>query len=521
MGSNSGKIAKERLIFAEECNDLTVETGDEDKGGVWKILIVDDEENVHKITKIALKGFLFENKGVELFSAYCEADAKSILQKEKDIALVLLDVVMEKDDSGLLLVEYIRKQLNNSLIRIVLRTGQPGKAPEHEIIGKYDINDYKTKPEFTAQKLFTTVIVCLRAYDNLKTIEKNAKGLKAVIASSAKVFKDKSFSKFGSNVLAQLLEILHLKGEEKINSAYFMGEPNSNILLIAGTGHFNARIGSRLDESMPKTIAKSYEKFAKTGGEIFKGDEYFGLFKTQDGFVSILYVDGCENISHIEQNMLRIYANNIAIGFDNISLTREIINTQKEVILILGEIIETRSQETACHVARVAEGCYLLAKIYGMDEKTCETLRMASPMHDVGKIGTPEAILNKPGKLTDEEFEIMQSHAKTGYEILKRSNRSIMQTAAIVALQHHERWDGKGYPQGLLGEDIHIYGRIAAIADVFDALSHKRCYKKAWPMDKIIELFKSESGKHFDPKLVTLFLANIKDFEEINALFPE
>ena len=226
-------------------------------------------------------------------------------------------------------------------------------------------------------------------------------------------------------------------------------------------------------------------------------------------------------MSDIEKKLIRIYATNIAIGFDNISLAREIINTQKEVILTLGEIVETRSQETANHVTRVAEICYLLAKKNGMDEKTCDLLRLATPMHDVGKIGVPEAVLNKPGKLTDAEFEVIKKHARTGYEILKKSNRSIMKTAAIVALQHHEKWDGSGYPQGLFGEDIHIYGRIAAIADVFDALSHKRCYKNPWNLNQIVDLFEKESGSHFDKTLTEIFLFYIEEFEAINRRFPE
>ena len=156
-----------------------------------------------------------------------------------------------------------------------------------------------------------------------------------------------------------------------------------------------------------------------------------------------------------------------------------------------------------------------------MDEKTCDLLRLATPMHDVGKIGVPEAILNKAEKLTDAEFEVIKNHARTGYEILKKSNRPIMKAAAVVALQHHEKWDGSGYPQGLSGENIHIYGRIAAIADVFDALSHKRCYKNAWNMDQIIDLFGKESGRHFDGRLMELFLSNIKEFEAINRHFPE
>ena len=146
---------------------------------------------------------------------------------------------------------------------------------------------------------------------------------------------------------------------------------------------------------------------------------------------------------------------------------------------------------------------------------------MASPMHDVGKIGVPEDILHKPGKLTSEEFELIKKHAQTGYEILRKSNRSIMKTAAIVALQHHERWDGKGYPQGLEGKNIHVFGRIAAIADVFDALSHKRCYKDAWPLEKIMDTFKRDAGSHFDPELMDIFLANINEFMGINLRFPE
>jgi response regulator RpfG family c-di-GMP phosphodiesterase len=513
-------ILEDPLVFAKEDEPIS-EAGLKGKKGLWKILIVDDEEDVHKITRITLRGYSFENKGVELLSAYCEEDVKSILKQEPDIALILLDVVMEKDDSGLLLVEYIRKELNNSSVRIVLRTGQPGKAPEQEVITKYDINDYKTKPELTAQKFFTMVTACLRAYHNLKTIEKNTEGLEAIIRSSARVFKNHSFSKLGSHVLAQLFEILHLDFASGIDSAYLIGMPNSSIALMAGTGRYNNRVGSLLDESMPHAVVETVEKFLKTGGEIFLQDEYIGVFKTNEGFVSLLYLEGCKNFSAIEKNLVRIYANNIAIGFDNISLSREIINTQKEVILTLGEIVETRSQETANHVTRVAEICYLLAQKYGMDEKSCEMLRLSAPMHDVGKIGVPEAILNKPGKLTDDEFEIIRKHAQTGYKILKKSNRPIMQAAAIVALQHHERWDGAGYPQGLAGENIHIFGRIAAIADVFDALSHKRCYKDAWPMDRIVEQLKSESGKHFDANLIEIFVSNIKEFEGINQRFPE
>ncbi len=294
-----------------------------------------------------------------------------------------------------------------------------------------------------------------------------------------------------------------------IDCAYLVGMPGSSVVLMAGNGRYQDKIGSLLAESMPQFVIETYEKFENTGGESFSDDDYVGVFKTMEGFGSVLYLNGWNRLSSIEKKLIRIYANNIAIGFDNISLAREIINTQKEVILTLGEIVETRSQETANYVTRVAEVCYLLAKKNNMDEKTCELLRLATPMHDVGKIGVPEAILNKAGKLTDAEFDIIKKHAQTGYEILKKSNRPIMKAAAVVALQHHERWDGLGYPQGLSGENIHIYGRIAAIADVFDALSHRRCYKNAWDLNQIVDLFEKESGSHFDKRLTAIFLNDI------------
>jgi len=143
---------------------------------------------------------------------------------------------------------------------------------------------------------------------------------------------------------------------------------------------------------------------------------------------------------------------------------------------------------------------------------------MASPMHDIGKIGIPDSILLKPGKLTTEEFEIMKTHAELGYNILKTSKRDMLKAAAIVAHEHHEKWDGSGYPFNKKGDDIHIYGRVSAVADVFDALYHKRCYKEAWPLEDILKLFKEESGKHFDPKLVNILLNNTDKYIKIVSL---
>lgn len=202
-------------------------------------------------------------------------------------------------------------------------------------------------------------------------------------------------------------------------------------------------------------------------------------------------------------------------------LQQEIEKTQKEIIFTLAETGELRSKETGNHVKRVAEYSYHLAQRAGLTKRETEILRMASPLHDIGKIAIPDAILLKPGKLTPEEWNVMESHTAMGFDMLKHSNRTIFKAASTVTFEHHEKWDGTGYPRGLSGEDIHIYGRITAVADVFDALASDRCYKKAWPMPKILDLFKSERGKHFDPCLTDCFLRDFDTFLEIKEKYRD
>lgn len=204
-----------------------------------------------------------------------------------------------------------------------------------------------------------------------------------------------------------------------------------------------------------------------------------------------------------------------------LSLQNKTLNVQREMIEVLGEAIETRSGETGSHVRRVAKMSLLLGKIYGLPKSEYELIEVISPMHDVGKIGIPEAILDKPGRLSQEERVIVETHTEIGYKLLSSGDGEIMQSAARIALEHHERWDGKGYPNKLVEHEIHIFARITAITDVFDALMSKRCYKEAWPLEKVIELFTRECGKQFDPELCVLFLKNIDAFIDIREQYPD
>ncbi len=202
-------------------------------------------------------------------------------------------------------------------------------------------------------------------------------------------------------------------------------------------------------------------------------------------------------------------------------LHKEMEETQKEIIYKMGEIGESRSKETGNHVKRVAEYSRLFAFYYGLAKDEIDTLFTASPMHDIGKVGIPDSILKKPGKLTDEEFQVMKTHAMIGYNILKTSQRKVLQAAAIVSKEHHEKWNGKGYPEAKRGEEIHIYGRITALADVFDALGSKRCYKEAWSDEDIYDLIKKERGEHFDPKLVDIFFKHKTKFLKIRDKYQD
>ena len=239
------------------------------------------------------------------------------------------------------------------------------------------------------------------------------------------------------------------------------------------------------------------------------------------GAIQVINKKNDELFTKTDLKYLQLASTYAAESISTILLMEEIDNTQKELIYILGMTGENRSKETGSHVKRVAEYSWLLAKLYGLSEKDCNILREVSPLHDIGKIAIPDSILNKPGKLLENEMNIMREHSELGYDILKHSNLTLLKAAAIVAHEHHEKYNGRGYPRELKGEEIHIYGRITALADVFDALGSSRVYKDAWDDEKIFSFIERERGVHFDPCLANLFLDNRQQFLEIRDRFND
>lgn len=199
--------------------------------------------------------------------------------------------------------------------------------------------------------------------------------------------------------------------------------------------------------------------------------------------------------------------------------TIEIQETRLEIILRLGRAAEFKDNDTGAHIVRISKMSSLLGRLAGMTEEHAELLLHTSPMHDIGKIAIPDSILLKPGKLNTEEWKIMKSHTVVGADLLSGHNSDLMKSAQTIALTHHEKWDGSGYPRGKKGKEIPFEGRIVGIVDVFDALSSKRPYKDPYPIDKILSIIKEERGRHFDPDLTDLFIKNIDDFIAIKDAF--
>ncbi len=223
----------------------------------------------------------------------------------------------------------------------------------------------------------------------------------------------------------------------------------------------------------------------------------------------------CRNLLTLRKQQ-KIIKNRAKWLEDQVSVaTQQIRTRERETLLRLAKAGEYRDEGTGNHVLRMAKFCRLLAEELGLSEAECDEIELAAPMHDIGKIGIPDSILLKPGNLTPGEFEVMQTHAAIGHEILKDSPSRYIQLGAVIALAHHERYDGSGYPRGLSGDEIPMAARIVAVADVYDALTSERPYKPVWNDEDAVRYLSDQSGKHLDPRCVEAFLARIDKVKEI------
>lgn len=484
----------------------------------WKVLIADDEEEIHVVTKLALSSARFYGRPVEFLHAYSGADAVTVMRDHPDIAMVLMDVVMESDHAGLDAVRSIREQLANPFVRIVLRTGQPGQAPEREVVSHYDIDDYKEKTELTAKKLFTVVHTGLSHYGQLRALERSKAGLRKVIDATGSVFQHQSLTAFAEGMLQQVAALLNPDSDAVLaRAAGFaaMSTGDDPLRVLAGTGPYADCGGKAAQDVVDPQVRRLLEQARRDKTNQYGPRHFVAHFHSRNGSDSVLYLASPAPVNVEDLDLVNLFCRNISIALENRYLEEQKEQAQSEMVVALSEAIEARSRETGNHVRRVAEYSRLLAELAGLGDDTAHLLFLAAPLHDAGKIAIPDAILNKPGSHTEAETQVMRSHAELGRQIFAERDSPVLKAAAIVAGEHHERWDGMGYPNGFRGEQIHIFGRITALADVFDALTHQRCYKEAWPMRRTLQYLIEERGRRFDPELVDVFMQNLDRFIDI------
>jgi HD-GYP domain-containing protein (c-di-GMP phosphodiesterase class II) len=449
---------------------------------------------------------------------------------------------MERDTAGLDLVNHIRNDLGNRDMRIVLRTGQPGVAPERDVIRDFEINEYMNKTHATADKLYSCTLAALRAYDDIITLKRSRQqleryrdGLELVIEASANLFEQRSLRIFARGLLHQLSALLmpirqtmvvrasHADGSSGANGVTVV-QTATGFEVLARAGRFDqgdVNASPEAESELSPEVVQSLNECMTAKRTLVQGNVFVGYFPTKRGITNLIYLDGVAGADALDFKLIDVFSKNISIAFENLYLDREIADTQIDIIATLGDVVETRSGDTANHVKRVAHLASMLGEAMGLSEDDCQLLYMASPMHDIGKVAIPDSILLKKGGLDAEEWAHMKRHAEIGQNIFARSSRPLFQAAAVIAGQHHEKYDGTGYPNGLKGESIHIFARIVALVDVFDALVNKRSYKESWPMEQVVVFIQAGSGSHFDPVLVDFLINNLDWAKRQMAKFPD
>lgn len=502
--------------LAEEDEDITIIADIR----YCNILIVDDEEDVHSLTKLTMERFEFEGQRMRFFSAYSALQARELLNAGNRFSLILLDVVMETENAGLDLARYIRQQLKNRFTRIMLRTGQPGLAPEQSVIRDFDIDGYKNKTELRQQDLESSFYTSLRAYRDICQLQKHREILEQVIESIANINKVDDMLNFAGAVLAQVKLVLNISSPKVLlvnQEAFVIAKMKDRLNMSGSHGHgHDLKVLSRSDiKKLPIRERDLFESALQLKHNFHSDCYYVCYHHSSRGYDTVCGFETNNELEKEEINLIDLFIKNILLSYENLLLSNTCEQTQELAITLLGGTMESHSKETGEHVVRVGLYASLLAKLSGQDNFFCERIRLAAQLHDVGKVGVPDHILKKPGRLNADEWVEMKLHVNKGWDILHGLDNEIIKMAANLVQDHHEKWDGTGYPNGKKDLEISLEGRITAIADVFDALCSKRCYKNSWPIEKAKQEINVNRGRHFDPNLCQLFIENFALFAQI------
>jgi response regulator RpfG family c-di-GMP phosphodiesterase len=469
----------------------------------WKILVIDDEPDMLAVTRLALRDFSFAGRSLEIIEADSAAAARARLDEHPDMAMALIDVVMETDDAGLKLVEHIRKDRKNMLIRLVIRTGQPGAAPERFVIDHYDIDDYKDKTELTATRLYTTIRSALKAYRDLEAINRNRLGLEQILTAMPTLYHigNDSLANFFSGILTQIIALCQLSHTSHIGTmeGVISTFDGATATIHAFTDHFtDCPRFTEIHDACVQTIQTGI-----LAGGLRQHSQILPLLVNEKP-VGYIYIEPFDPLTDDDIALIHIMTRQCSQALENFKLHDNILTAFDNAIDMLAEIAEFKDKTTGDHINRIDRYTRSIALAMGVAPDEAVRYGKASRLHDIGKIGIPEYILGKPGKLTPDEYDIIKLHTTIGASILAHDTAFDM--SRDVALHHHERWDGTGYPDGMAAQTLPLVTRIVSVADVFDALINRRPYKTPWEIGDVRQVIADGAGTQFDPQVVQTFL---------------
>jgi len=508
----------------------------------WRILVVDDEVDVHSVTGLVLDDFEFDGRRLEFLHAYTGTEAMTAFANYPDIAVALIDVVMETEDAGLRLVRHIREAMGNRFVRIILRTGQPGAAPEREVITRYDINDYKAKTELSALKLYSAMTTALRSYRDIIDLDRQRRGVARMLDAAGELFGAGSVGRFAQIALPQLCRVLDVEA----TAAFYADGGNSPALL--------ASIGAG-EELAGRMLASIIECGAASDQEPFRDAAVIVSLATRYAKPHVLCAEMAKEASDLERALVELFRLNATSALDNLLLLEKNQAAQRQAIRALAHLAPYRQRGTAAlpgaqalagvaagddaidffgflrqlavlaetrewgedgavgHVERIGCLARLLAERADMRRDFCEAIGQAAELHDIGKMFVAPSGSSGWYESGRDKRQRAGEHALWGGEFLQGFGVNASEAAkmaAQIALHHHEAWDGQGYPAGLSGSAIPVAARIVAIVDFFDTCVNFRPdgNPPAATRKDAFDLVAAAAGYYFDPVLVKVFLRN-------------
>lgn len=500
---------------------------DRRKGTPWKVLIADDDHDIHLTTKLVLNDFEFMGRGIEFLDAYDANATCDLIKANPDTAVILLDVVMESTDAGLNAVRRIREEIGNRMVRIILRTGQPGYAPEREVVLQYHINDYKAKSELTAGKLFTSLVSALRSFEDMHAIDSHRAGLVKVLdAASSMDFRSQNL--FACGVLTQLGTLLGI-GREDLVLLIRRRHGDGRDVVMAAVGGRAPVIGAKMEEVLDAEGVHYLARVLSSGIAHAGEKQSIFLVALPDLADVAVYIGGPRRLDEAERALIELFCMKIVLAYQNFEFVEYSRLDQFAEIALLARVTGRAPFLTIPYIAsygrlsrEIAQHMSEKGSLRTPHSRFPELIERAAMFADIGNDALPSSILEKPSALSPAERAMLQTHPERGHRLLQELHSAVpvgrvIGLAREVALTHHERFDGTGYPSGLKGWNIPLAGRIVAVANSYTAMTSNRPWRAAHTHEQALEMMQAESKAAFDPDVIDAFVAVVDGFRQRKA----